>query len=77
MDQDLQGLKKELKRLIDQRTRDAKAVERARARTSGRLTDPSSRNLAAGLAEDLAKLDKRIAALEAEIAKAEGCGQES
>lgn len=72
MDQDLQKLKKELERLVEQRAEDTKAVERARTRTSGRLTDPSNRNFAAGLADNLAKLDKRIAALRAEIANAEG-----
>ena len=75
MSQNLQALKKELERLRRQRVVDAKAVDRARARTAGRITGPSNRGFAANLAEDLKKLDKRIAEIEAEIEKAEGNGQ--
>jgi ribosomal 50S subunit-recycling heat shock protein len=67
MDQDSQELNKELQRLIKQRDIDAKAVERARVRTNGRLTDPSNRNFAAELSEKLAKLDRRIAEIKTQI----------
>lgn len=77
MSQELQELKKELQRLREQRVIDAKALERARARTTGRPTDPSNRSFAATLADDLEKLDKRVAAIEAEIEKTEGGGQKS
>jgi transposase len=77
MSQDLQELKRERQRLREQRVIDAKALERARARTTGLLTDPSNRSFAATLTEDLEKLDKRIAAIEAEIEKTEGGGQKS
>ena len=77
MSRDLEAMKKELQKLTEQRVIDTKAVERARVRTTGRHTDPSNRGFAASLAEDLKKLDKRIATLEAEIEVAEGGGQES
>ena len=77
MSQDLQALKKELERLRKQRVIDAKAVDRARVRTTGRITGPSNRGFAASLAEDLKKLEKRIAEIEAEIEKAEGNRQKS
>jgi transposase len=77
MSQDLQALKKELERLRKQRVIDTKAVERARVRTTGRISGTSNRGFAASLAEDLKKLEKRIAEIEAEIEKAEGNGQKS
>jgi len=72
MSQDLQELKKKLQRLREQRVTDAKALERARSRTTGRLTPRSNKTFVAGLAEDLEKLDKRIAETVAEIEEAEG-----
>jgi len=77
MSLDLQALKKELERLRKQRVIDAKAVERARVRTTGRITGPSNRGFAASRAEDLKKLDKRIAEIEVEIEKAQSNGQKS
>lgn len=77
MSQDPQALKKELERLRKQRVIDAKAVERARVSTTGPITGPSNRGFAARLAEDLKKLDRRIAEIEAEIEKAEGNGKKS
>jgi transposase len=77
MSKDLQELKKELESLKKQRVIKAKELERALARTTGRLTDPSNRGFAAGIAEELKKLEKRIAEKEAEIEKAEGDGQKS
>jgi polyhydroxyalkanoate synthesis regulator phasin len=77
MSEDLQELKKELQRLRKQRVIDAKAEERARLRASGRQIDPSNRSFAASLTEDLKKLDKRIAEIEAKIEKANRTSQES
>ena len=52
-------------------------TEAVRLGTTGRITGPSNRGFAASLAEDLKKLEKRIAEIEAEIEKAEGNGQKS
>lgn len=72
--EDLKKLREELHRLREQRVTDAKALERARVRTSGLRTDPSNRNFAASLASDLDKLDNRIAKVEADIRNSEGVG---
>jgi transposase len=71
MSEDLQELKKELQRLREQRVIDAKAEKKARDRASGRQIDPSNRSFAASQSEDLKKLDRRIAEIEAKIEKAE------
>lgn len=72
MSKTVQELKMELQKLRERRVIDADAVDRARIRTRGRLTDPSNLNFAVSLATDLEKLDKRIAEIEAEIEKAKG-----
>jgi hypothetical protein len=75
MRQDLEKLKKDLQKLRERRVILAKELERARVRTTGRRTDPSNRNFAASLEQDLNNHDKHIAAKEAEIEEAEGDGQ--
>ena len=75
--QDLEKLKKDLQKLKERRVILAKELERARIRTTGRRTDSTNRNFAASLEQDLNNHDKRIAAKQAEIEKAESNGQES
>jgi len=77
MSEDLQELKKELQRLKEQRVIDAKAERKARVRATGRQMGPSNRSFATSQSEDLKKLDRRIAEIEAKIEKAERSSQES
>jgi hypothetical protein len=71
MGKSVEKLKKELRKLLDERVFKVQAHEKAKSRATGSLTDISTKTFPASTEQDLKNHDKLIDAKKAEIAEAE------